>query len=311
MLMTMPPKILVTGSNGFLGTNFYQYMRVNHPEVECWCFDRVYRQDILNQKLVDEAIQGKTHVIHFAAETHVDNSISGPESFMTTNFIGTYNILEACKKHGAKLVFISTSEVYGSMAEGYTIQDETHPLNPQSPYAASKCAADRLCYSYFKTYGMPVVTVRPFNQFGNYQACEKAIPLFIDKAAQGLPLPVYGDGLASRDWLFVKDTVSGVWAAAEHLAPGEVVNLATAKTYTLIELVELIKKAVGRHDINTVHVTATADRPGHVQTLIGSYAKAEKLMGWKPKYDLEEALKITADWYFANGKIMPPPMWKL
>jgi len=297
-----PTKILVTGMYGFIATNFFQFLAREYPNVICYGFDKRYEQDITNTEQINKAVEGKDLVFHLAACTHVDKSIPDPYPFHWNNYIGTFRVLEACRKHNVKMINISTSEVYGTAQ--YIPQDEKHPLNPQSPYAASKTAADRLCYANFITYEQDVVTVRPFNQYGMYQAVEKAIPQFLNNASKGLALPVYGEGKASRDWLFVQDTVSGIWESRK-LDAGEVINLCTGRDYTLIELVKIIKDILSSKSM-IVNVTETADRPGHVMRLCGDYSKVKKLLGWKPKTSLEVGIRKSAEWYFTNGMIMPP-----
>lgn len=313
-------KVLVTGSNGFIGINLMQYLAREEPDVDVWAFDLRYGQNILNKEQVDEAIRGMDLVIHLAASTHIDNSIAqdsvGDTVTLETNFIGTANIIWACRKHGVKLIYISSSEVYGTAQPEYLTKlgrmDETHPMMPNGAgYAASKAAGDLLCYSAFYTFGQDIVRVRPFNQYGPYQACEKMIPKAISLVLEGKPVPIYGNGSASRDWLFVQDTVSGIWAA-RNLPAGEVVNLATGTDYTLNELIDTIGLVV--HDVagvipaKPIHVTETVDRPGHVMRLCGDASKARELIGWTAQTNLYDGIKKTYLWMASNGKIMPPLM---
>lgn len=310
--------VLVTGANGFIGTNLMQYLQRNEPDVDVWAFDLRYGQDILNKEQVYEAVRGMDLVIHLAASTHIDNSIEqdavGDTITIETNFVGTANLLWACRQHGCKMIFVSTSEVYGTAQPEYLTPEgrmtEEHPLLPNGAgYAASKAGADLLCYSAWYTFKQDVVRVRPFNQYGPYQACEKMIPKAIALASEGRPIPIYGDGSASRDWVYVQDTCSGIWKA-RNLPPGEVVNLATGKDYSLNELVEIIRNVAANDPFGAkpIHVTETMDRPGHVMRLCGDYSKAKKLMDWEPETSLEEGIKKTYLWMVTNGKIMPPLM---
>lgn len=315
-------KVMVTGANGFIGTNLLQHLAREECDVDVWAFDLRYGQNILNKEQVMEAVRGMDLVIHMAASTHIDNSIEqdkvGDTTTLETNFIGTANIIWACRQYGVKMIYVSTSEVYGTALPEFLTSDgkmdEEHPMLPNGAgYAASKAAGDLLCYSAFYTFGQDIVRVRPFNQYGPYQACEKMIPKAISLAIEGKPVPVYGDGSASRDWLFVRDTVSGIWAA-RNLPAGEVINLATGQDYTLNELVNTIRQvaedvsAGGIIPSKTLHVTEVMDRPGHVMRLCGDASKAKCLLGWEAKTDLYNGIMKTYLWMAANGKVMPPLM---
>jgi dTDP-D-glucose 4,6-dehydratase len=330
-------KVLITGATGFIGTNLFQYLAREQDAADLWLFDKRYGQDIRDYDQLRQAVAGMDVVIHLAASTHVDNSIPNPLPFFWNNAEGTVQVLRAVQDEGCKMIYISSSEVYGSIEPGYMEshlewepiyvgsgikhedgtdhvrgdddpqfhgQAEDHPLNPQSPYAAAKVAGDRACYAWWQTYNTDVVIVRPFNQYGPYQASEKAIPFFIDCAINGKPLPVYGQGKASRDWLYVQDTVSGIWAARNAPA-GEVYNLATGKDYDLVELTQIIRDVLGVKGY-TVHVTEVADRPGHVTRLLGDSRKAQRELGWTAQTDLPSGIAKTAEWLISNGKIMSP-----
>jgi dTDP-glucose 4,6-dehydratase len=315
-------KVLITGATGFIGTNLFQYLAREQDAADLWLYDKRYGQDIRDYDQLRAAVSGMDLVIHLAASTHVDNSIPNPLPFFWNNAEGTVQVLRAVTDEGCKMIYISSSEVYGSLADGYEEshtyreafaapstekfygQAEDHPLQPQSPYAAAKTAGDVACYAWWQTYNTDVVIVRPFNQYGPYQASEKAIPLFIDLAINGRPLPVYGDGGASRDWLYVQDTVSGIWAA-RNARSGEIYNLATGKDYSLLELTQIIRDVLGVKGY-TVHVTEVADRPGHVTRLLGDSRKALRDLGWQAQTTLPEGIAKTAEWLISNGKIMSP-----
>jgi len=241
--------------------------------------------------------------------THVDRSIPDPLPFFLTNSDGTVQALQAVTEEKCRMIYISSSEVYGSADPEYMKTHdkmyEDHPLNPQSPYAAGKTAGDRAAYAWWKTYGTDVVTVRPFNLYGPYQSVEKAIPQFINRAVNGKPLPVYGKGSASRDWNFIFDTIKGVWLAGQHGKTGKAYNLATGIDYSLVELTEIIRKVLSAKGL-TVHVSEVADRPGHVERLVGGSYYAKEELGWEPEVDLERGIALTADWLISNGHIAAP-----
>lgn len=304
-------RILVSGSAGFFGTAFFQMLNREYgDEHTIYLYDKHYGQDIRDYEQLKAAMSKDIDLyFHFAAMTHVDRSIPDPLPFFLTNSDGTVQALRAATETNTRMIYISSSEVYGSADPEYMKTHdkmyEDHPLNPQSPYAAAKTAGDRAAYAWWQTYGTDVVIVRPFNLYGPYQAVEKAIPQFIDKAVQGKSLPVYGKGSASRDWNFIFDTIRGVWLAGLHGKPGQAYNLATGKDYSLVELTTIIRNVLDAKGL-TVHVSEVADRPGHVERLIGGSYYAESELGWTPKTDLEEGIRITAEWLLSNGKIIAP-----
>jgi dTDP-glucose 4,6-dehydratase len=302
-------KILVSGSAGFFGTVFFQYLNRMDDKLDIYLYDKYYGQDIRNYEHMREAMKGVDIYFHFAAMTHVDRSIPDPLPFFLTNSDGTVQALRAATEEKCRMVYVSSSEVYGSADAAYMeMHDkmyEDHPLNPQSPYAAAKTAGDRAAYAWNQTYGTDVTIVRPFNLYGPYQAVEKAIPQFIDKAVNGKSLPVYGKGSASRDWNFIFDTIRGVWSAGINGKAGKAYNLATGKDYSINDVTEIIRRVLGAKGL-TVHVSEVADRPGHVERLIGGSYYAESELGWKPEVSLEDGIRITADWLLANGKISAP-----
>lgn len=302
-------RVLITGGAGFIMTNMFQYLLTVPEEPEIRLFDRRYGQDLCNWENVQKAWEWEPDiVINAASMTHIDTSIKNPRSFYENNLGLMMNVLEACRLHNTKLLQISSSEVYGTQV--YVPQDEKHPIQPHSPYAFTKVAQDRACYAWWQTYGLDVAVVRPFNQFGPAQQREKMTPKFIYNIVHGLPLPVYAEGKARRDWLYVKDTVRGIWMAALKLPAGEVVNLATEKSWSIIDVCNLLKKIVpkvtGKPNLSKiVTVQHVDDREGHVFHLEGSYAKAKKLLGWKPNYSYPEALEETVKWYVQNEFAVP------
>jgi dTDP-glucose 4,6-dehydratase len=239
-------------------------------------------------------------IVNAAAESHVEKSIrEGASEFVTTNVEGTQILLDAVRETPVeRFVLVSSSEVYGT-AE-HDPMDEEHPLNPRSPYAATKAGGDRLAYSYWVTYGLPIVIVRPFNNYGPRQHPEKVVPRFITQALAGEPLTIHGDGHASRDWLHVDDTASAIETLIE--APlddvaGEVVNVATGVDIKVSEIARLVVDAVGDPDATTVHLE---ERPGQVDRHIGSTDKLERLTGWRASISFVDGLERTVDWYREN-----------
>jgi len=301
-------RVLITGGSGFIATNFFHYI-LDKKDIEIRLFDRRYGQDLTKWEDVDTAWQWKPDlVINFASHTSVDLSIKYPSVYWNNNLELMFNVLEACRKYDSRLCQISSCEVYGEAQ--YIPQDEKHPFAPCSPYGATKVAQDRACHAWFKSYGLDVIIVRPFNLYGPYQATEKLIPKFIKKILDGLPLPVYGDGSAKRDWIYVEDVCSGIWDASLKLPKGEAINLATGKSYSVREisnyLKDLVPKLSGRPNLSKiVTVHEIADRPGHIYLMEGSYAKAKELIGWEPRHSIFEGLTKTIKWYLTNQFRVP------
>jgi dTDP-glucose 4,6-dehydratase len=249
---------------------------------------------------VRELVGGVDVIVNAAAESHVEKSIEhGASEFVTTNVVGTQILLDAIRETPVeRFVLVSSSEVYGT-AE-YAPMDELHPLNPRSPYAGTKAGADRLAYSYFVTYGLPVVIVRPFNNYGPRQHPEKVVPRFITQALSDEPLTVHGDGHASRDWLYVLDDAEAIEAVIE--APiddiaGEVLNIATGVDVTVAEVARLVLALLGKPADLTLHVE---ERPGQVDRHIGSTERAAALLGWRARTTFEDGLERTVAWYREN-----------
>lgn len=307
----MVVKLAVTGADGFIATNFLRYLS-GLPESErpdTICLDLHRGNDLTCHSYVEGVWKMKPDaVVNFASFTHVDDSIKNPREFWRNNLGLMLNVLEACRKHDTRLLQISSSEVYGSAV--YTPQDEKHPLQPHSPYAFTKIAQDRACYAWWRTYGLDASVVRLFNNFGPYQQLQKLIPRFTYNVVHGLPLPVYGEGKARRDWLYVKDSVRGIWKALNNLPAGEVMNFATGKSWSVMEVVNLLRKIVpklsGIPDLSkTIQAEHVDDRWGHVLHLEGSYRKAKEMLGWTPEYTFPEGLEETVKWYLKHHFNVP------
>jgi dTDP-glucose 4,6-dehydratase len=311
-------RVLVTGGAGFISSNVIRYLlRATEYDVvsldaltyagnlenlaDVMSHERLsfVHGDIRNAELVAEIVAEVDVIVNAAAESHVEKSIlEGASEFVTTNVEGTQILLDAIRAHPVdRFVLISSSEVYGT-AESDPM-DEEHPLNPRSPYAATKAGADRLAYSYFVTYNLPVVIVRPFNNYGPRQHPEKVIPRFVTQALCGEPLTVHGDGHASRDWLYVDDHAEAIEALIDtpiDAIAGEVVNVATGVDISVADIAPLVLDVVGS-DAGVVHV---AERPGQVDRHIGSTDKLERLTGWRARTSFEAGLERTVAWYREN-----------
>lgn len=254
---------------------------------------RFVKGDICDGPLVEELIAGGFDaVVNFAAESHVDRSITGPREFIETDVFGTFNLLEACRKHGTgRYLQVSTDEVYGSVESGSFT--ESSPLAPNSPYSSSKAGGDLLVRSYHVTYGLPVLITRSSNNFGPYQYPEKLIPLFITNAMVDIPLPVYGDGLNIRDWLFVTDNCAGIDLVLRKGEPGQVYNIGGGSERTNIEITKEILRLLGKPESL---ITYVSDRPGHDRRYSLDFAKAASL-GFAPRSDFDAMLSQTVRWY--------------
>ena len=304
-------RLLVCGGAGFIGSNFVR-LRVRDEGDEVIVLDKLTYAgrrenladldvelvvgDIADQAAVDEAIGGGVDaIVNFAAETHVDRSIAEPDAFITTNGEGTYQLLEAVRRHEvARFVHISTDEVYGSIEEGSFTEES--PIVPSSPYSASKAGADLLVQSYHHTYGTPALICRGSNNYGPYQYPEKLIPLMVLNALHGDPLPVYGDGMQVRDWLYVEDFGRGIGHALAHGAAGEVYNVGGPDEAPNIEVVQRIIELTGADDSLIEYVT---DRPGHDRRYsLGS--EKIRALGWEAQVHFAEGLERTVAWYRDN-----------
>ena len=308
-------RILVTGGAGFIGSNFIHYVFEAHPDYEIINLDLLtyagnlenlstlaeypgymfIRGDISDSSLVNQIVDKNIDaIVNFAAETHVDRSIEDPGGFLRTNIIGTQTLLASAKERTVpRFIQISTDEVYGSLGPEGSFS-EYSPLAPNSPYSASKAAADLLVRSYCKTYGYPGIVTRSSNNYGPYQFPEKLIPLFITNALAYEPLPIYGDGLYVRDWIHVRDHCKAIDMVLHKGEAGEIYNIGASKEQTNLEITQYILKKLGRDPGLIRHVK---DRPGHDRRYAINSEKIRRALGWEPEYTLEEGLAQTIQWY--------------
>jgi len=317
----MTKKLLVTGGAGFIGSCFVRHILNKYPEYKVINLDVLtyagnienlkdvqdnpnytfVHGNICDKKLARDLISQVDFVVNFAAESHVDRSITGPEIFIETNVQGTLNLLQACKEIGIeRYLQVSTDEVYGSLgATGYFY--ETTPIAPNSPYSASKASADLLVRSYFETYKLPVLTTRCSNNYGPYQYPEKLIPFFISLLLAGEKVPVYGDGLNVRDWLYVYDHCEAIDVVLHKGQIGEVYNIGGHNEKTNMEITKLILSAMGKGENSIKYVE---DRLGHDKRYAIDNEKIQTQLGWKPSVTFEEGIKLTIDWYLNNQEWM-------
>lgn len=311
-------KLLVTGGAGFIGSNFILYMMQQHADYQIVNMDALtyagnlenlksiedqpnysfVQADIADKQAVDAIFQqGIDVVVNFAAESHVDRSILEPEIFVNTNVLGTQVLLDAAKKYGVmKFVQVSTDEVYGSLGET-GLFSETTPLAPNSPYSASKAGGDLLVRAYHETFGLPVNITRCSNNYGPYQFPEKLIPLIISRALNDESLPVYGDGLNIRDWLYVEDHCSAIDLVIHQGEIGEVYNIGGNNERTNLHIVQTILMELGKPESLINYV---ADRPGHDRRYGIDPTKITNELGWKPKHNFETGIKETIQWYLSH-----------
>jgi dTDP-glucose 4,6-dehydratase len=323
--------ILVTGGAGFIGSNFVRYLYQKYPTYRILVVDALtyagsvqnlpeggfdsgrfefWYGNVMNADLIDALVAKSDIVVHFAAESHVTRSIFDNRLFFETDVIGTQVVSNAVlrnKKRIELFVHISTSEVYGTAVSD--AMDENHPLNPLSPYAAAKCGADRLVYSYWQTYGIPAVIIRPFNNFGPYQHLEKVIPRFITSAILGEPMTVHGDGSARRDFLFVDDhcrALDRILHTDRERIVGEVLNLGTNRDLSVLEIAHAVQKIMpeAKGEIQFI-----GNRPGQVFRHTCDSSKAESILSWRPETSFEEGMRLTAEWYIANRAWWEPQRW--
>ena len=310
-------RVLVTGGAGFIGSCYVRHMLKKHPDYKIinldaltYCGNLENLKDVENnpnytfvhgnicdKKLVRELVSEVDGVVNFAAESHVDNSIKTPEIFIETNVQGTLNLLQASKEIGVeRFLQVSTDEVYGSLgATGYFY--ETTPLSPNSPYSASKASADMLVRAYRETFGLPTLNTRCSNNYGPYQYPEKLIPFFISQLLKGEKVPVYGDGLNVRDWLYVYDHCEAIDVVLHKGKIGEVYNIGGHNEKTNMEITRLILDAMGKDESSIRYVE---DRLGHDRRYAISNDKITSELGWSPSLTFEEGIKLTIDWYLNN-----------
>jgi len=313
-------RIVVTGGAGFIGSNFVRWMIDRHHELELTVLDkltyagnlanladltdnrrfRFVRGDIADASLVGKLAKEADAIVNFAAESHVDRSIEAPGDFIQTDIVGTHVLLEAARRHSHQLYLqISTDEVYGNVSTGLSSEDAG--LAPRSPYAASKAGADLLVLAYATTYGLPVAITRSSNNFGPFQYPEKIIPLFVTNALNGEALPVYGDGMQVRDWLYVTDNCAAIEAVLMGAAAGEVYNVGAGNELTNLDLTRAILAKVGQ-PVDLIRLVD--DRPGHDRRYAVDTTKIRGL-GWRPNHEFSDALATTIAWYRDN-----PAWWK-
>ena len=309
--------VLVTGGAGFIGSCFVRHMLKKHPDykiinLDCLTYagnienlDDVkdnpnytfVRGNICDKKLVRDLIAECDAVVNFAAESHVDRSITGPEIFVETNVQGTLNLLQASKELGVdRYLQVSTDEVYGTLGKtGYFT--ETTPIAPNSPYSASKASADLLVRAYYETYKMPVLNTRCSNNYGPYQYPEKLIPFFISRLLNGQKVPVYGDGMNVRDWLYVYDHCEAIDVVLHKGKIGEVYNIGGHNEKTNMEITKIILSAMGKDETSIEFVQ---DRLGHDKRYAIDNTKIQTELGWQPSLTFEEGIKLTIEWYLNN-----------
>lgn len=317
-------KRLVTGGAGFIGANFIHYMLKNYPEDELVCLDKLtYAGNLSN---LEEVLENKNfrfvkgditdrdfvfalfekerpgQIIHFAAESHVDRSILSPDEFLRTNILGTGVLLDAARKFPVgRFHHVSTDEVYGDLPidRADLFFTEETPLNPSSPYSSSKASSDMIALAYHRTYGLPVTVSRCSNNYGPYQFPEKLIPLMIHNAVREKELPVYGDGINVRDWLFVEDHCKAIAMILENGKIGEVYNIGGHNEKRNIDVVKIILKETGKPESLIKYVK---DRPGHDRRYAIDPAKIKRELGWEPDTCFEVGIKMTIEWYLKNEK---------
>lgn len=311
-------KLLVTGGAGFIGANFVRYILETYPDYKLINYDKLtyagnlgnlaglegnrnytfVRGDIADRKQVGEVMSaGVDVVLNFAAESHVDRSLEEAAVFIQTNVLGTQVLLEAALKHKIdRFVQISTDEVYGSLGPTGSFTEKT-PLSPNSPYAATKAAADLMVRAYFESFGVQAIITRCSNNYGPYQFPEKLIPLFITNALEDIPLPVYGDGLYIRDWIHVIDHCRALDLVLHRGKPGEIYNIGGGDERTNLEITKLILKHLKKSESLITHVK---DRPGHDRRYAIDCSKLKRELGFETSMTLEDGLKQTMDWYIQN-----------
>lgn len=307
--------LLVTGGAGFIGSNFVRYMLAKYPSYRLIVLDALtyagnrenladlernprfffYHGNICDRSVVDNLASNVDAIVNFAAETHVDRSIHEADSFVQTDVIGTMVLLDAARKYGhERYLQISTDEVYGSIEHGEFTEESS--LAPNSPYSASKAGGDMMVRAYFRTYGTPTLITRASNNYGPYQYPEKLIPLFVTNAIDQMPLPLYGDGMNVRDWLYVTDHCEAVDHVLHHGKTGDVYNIGGGNERTNVDITRTILQTLRKPDSL---IKKVADRPGHDRRYAVDCRKV-KALGWSPKFKFEDAIVETIQWYVRN-----------
>tara|TARA_B110000014_G_scaffold257891_1_gene243148 strand:+ start:796 stop:1797 length:1002 start_codon:yes stop_codon:yes gene_type:complete len=329
-------KILVCGGAGFIGSAFIRNYLKNNPENEVTNLDSLtigsnlknlqeieknknyqfIKDNIKNQKIVDDLAKNVDVIVNFAAESHVDRSIANPKTFLDTNILGTYSLLEATKKYDNLFIHVSTDEVYGD-AENEDSFTEKSIVNPSNPYSATKASSDHLVSAYYRTYGIKCITTRCTNNFGPYQFPEKLIPKTIIRAKKDLKIPLYGNGEQIRSWIYVYDHVQAIEELISNGKFGEVYNITAWNEITNKTIVENILKLLNKSKDLIENVE---DRPGHDKRYSIDASKIQKEIKWKPKFDFNESLKDTVEWYnkksswwesLVDEKSLHPQPWTL
>jgi len=315
-------KVLVCGGAGFIGSAFIRNYLKNNPDDSITNIDNLTigsnlknlddiknnpnytfeKEDIRNVEKIDELAKNSDVIINFAAETHVDRSIANPLPFIETNILGTYSILEATRKHDKLFIHVSTDEIYGDAIDVDSFNENDSP-KPSNPYSATKASADHLVFAYRRTYGIKSITTRCTNNFGPYQFPEKLIPKTIIRAQKGLKIPIYGDGMQIRSWIYVIDHVNAIETLMLKGKIGETYNISASNEISTKTIVEKILELLGKTSDLIEHV---GGRPGEDRRYSLDSTKIEKEIGWKPKYEFEQALKETVDWYTKNQKWWEP-----
>jgi len=328
-------KLLVTGGLGFIGSNFIRFMLAKYDDIQITNLDKLsigsnptnlkdietdnryklVKGDVADRRLIKNLMDEAEVIVNIAAETHVDRSIAEPLPFLNSNTIGAVNLFEAAKKHGKRILHVSTDEVYGEIIKGSFREGDK--LKPSSPYSASKAAADLFALAYNRTYGLNIVVVRCTNNYGPYQFPEKLIPKAIIRALLGLSVPVYGKGQNIRDWIYVQDFCEALALLLNEGRSGEIYNVSADNELTNIDIVKKILDLMGKPESS---VTFVEDRPGHDLRYSLDSSKIRNELGWKPKHSFQEALKTTVDWYrnnewwwkpLATEQVLHPTPWKL
>lgn len=316
--------LLITGGAGFIGSNFIHYIARKYPEYKIINLDKLtyagnlenlrdiednlnykfIKGDIADRKIIDEIFKSRNidAIINFAAESHVDRSIEDPGVFIKTDIYGTYVLLEAARKYNSKIFLqISTDEVYGSIEDGSFAEDDA--LKPSSPYSASKAGAEMIVRSFFKTFGTPIIITRTTNNFGPYQYPEKIIPLFVTNLIDDIKVPLYGDGMNVRDWIYVDDNCGALDLVLHKGRVGEIYNIGAGNEKPNIWITKEILKLLDKPESM---IEPVEDRLGHDRRYSVDCTKLKKDLGWETQYDFEEALKKTVNWYAANEKWWRP-----